>query len=341
VMMEVNTGAILAMVSYPTFNANAFTTFPIMGIQEGQALVRATQEDPRRPLLNRAAQGRYPSGSIMKAVTAIAAADSGVYALDQRYVCVGVWTRDIARLDWLANGHGAVTLPQALTRSCNPYFYEAGYNLYQRDPVLLPEYANRMGLGRPTGMTDIPESAGFIGTPETKAEITGIPWSFSDVVDMSIGQGFVEVSPLQMLRLYASIANNGTLYRPQLVQKVGLLDSFTYEMTPDPMERTGIKREVLDVIREGLCGVTTLNAGTATHIFRNSPLQDIGICGKTGTAQNTGGPLPHAWFVAYAPRENPEIAIIVLVENAGDGSAVAAPITRRVLEYYYFGTTGS
>lgn len=334
VVFDPNTGAVLAMVSHPSYDANAFIPFPIMGAAAAQQIITSVKSDPRIPLLNRAAQGRYPSGSVMKPITASAVADSGVYALDEGYMCVGSWRRDIVRWDWLPGGHGAVTLPTALSYSCNPYFYEAGYHLYQADPVLLPTYANRLGLGVPTGMTDIPESSGVIGTPDFKLSLTNIPWSFSDVVDMAIGQGFVEVTPLQIVRTYASIVNGGRLYRPQLVDRVALVDQISYRMTPEYTE-TGIRPEVQAVVQEGMCGVTELNHGTARHIFRDSQLMEIGVCGKTGTAQNPGG-LDHAWFVGYAPKDNPEIVVVVVMENAGEGSAVAAPVVREIMEYYFF-----
>jgi penicillin-binding protein 2 len=159
---------------------------------------------------------------------------------------------------------------------------------------------------------------------------------------MAIGQGFVEVTPLQIARLFSIVANGGTLYRPHLVQKVGLIgDEVSYVVEPEVMDTLELKPGVLDTVREGLCNVTTARAGTASHIFSGSRLLDVGVCGKTGTAQSgtaAQGRLPHAWFAAYAPREVPEIAVAVIVENSGDGSAVAAPIVRRVLEYYFFGT---
>jgi penicillin-binding protein 2 len=121
---------------------------------------------------------------------------------------------------------------------------------------------------------------------------------------------------------------------------VGILgEAPSLTMTPDPMSTIGAKPEVMAVLKEGMCAVTAVRGGTAEHIFRNSPLQDLGVCGKTGTAQAAGdGVAPHAWFVAYAPRDNPEVAIVVLVENSSDGSAIAAPLTRQILEYYFFGT---
>ncbi len=340
VVLEINTGRVLAMVSYPTFDNNAFNPFPSMGRDTANAIVQAVQEDPRRPQLNRATQGIYPAGSTFKVVPAIAAADSGVYALDQRYTCIGTWNRDITRYDWLAGGHSTLTLAGGLINSCNPYFYEAGYQLDQSDPYLLPTYARRLGLGQLTGLRDVAEDPGLIIDPDWLAQRGGA-WRFSDAVNMAIGQGEVQVTTLQMTRLYALIANGGLLYRPQIVEKAGILGEMSsYLMEPEVLSDAGIKPEVMAVIREGLCGVTSLERGTAEYQFRRSPLQDIGVCGKTGTAtaQGMGSGVPsHAWFAAYAPREEPEIAVVVMVENSGEGSGVAAPLVRDILEYYFFG----
>lgn len=337
VVMEVNTGRILAMVSYPTFDNNAFTPFPTIGREAAEQIVQQVQTDDRRPQLNRPTLGIYPAGSTFKVVPAIAAADSGLYTFDHRYNSTGLWNRDIPRRDWQAGGHGLLTLPQFLKYSCNSCFYETGYDLDQVDPFLLPSYARRMGLGRLTGLRDLPESAGTIIDPDILAEQGG-SWRFSDAVNMAIGQGEVELTPLQMTRMYAAIANNGTLYRPQLVQQVGILgETPSYIATPDPMEDTNIKPEVLEMVRDALCTVTSEQGGTAEHIFRRSPLQDIVVCGKTGTAQATGDVPPHAWFAAYGPGDAPEIAVVVMVENAGEGSAVAAPLVRDIMEYYFFG----
>ncbi|MBZ0302021.1 MAG: hypothetical protein K8J31_19890, partial [Anaerolineae bacterium] len=337
VIVDVNTGAIKAMVSYPTFENNAFTPFPTMGRAAANQIVQQVQDDDRRPQLNRPALGIYPAGSTFKVVPAIAAADSGVYELDHRYTSIGIWTRDIKRYDWLPGGHGTLILPQFLKYSCNSCFYETGYDLDQTDPFLLPSYARRMGLGDVTGLRDLPEAAGTIIDPDI-VRAQGGTWSFSDAVNMAIGQGEVEVTPLQMVRMYAAIANGGILYRPQLVEKVGILgENPSYVMTPDPMRDTDIKPEVLSMVQKALCTVTTEQGGTAEHIFRRSPLQDLIVCGKTGTAQATGDVPSHAWFAAFAPQDKPEIAIIVMVENSGEGSAIAAPLVREILEYYFLG----
>jgi penicillin-binding protein 2 len=339
VVMDVNTGEILAMVSYPTFDNNAYTPFPTMGRDAAQQIILANTEDPRRPELNRATQGTYPLGSVMKTVTDYAALNSGVYGPDYRFVCTGLWSRDIPRTDWLAGGHGTVSPASALTQSCNPYFYESGYLLDQRDPWLLPTYAETVGFGAPTGMLDLPEESGNIQTPDWKRVTFGIDWSFSDAVNLAIGQGEMLVTPIQVVRWFGALANRGTLYRPQMVREIGLLgDTLQPVAEPDVMVQLDFQPEVLETLQQGLCDVTSASFGTAEFVFRNSPLQLLGVCGKTGTAQAGGdGTLPpFAWFAAYAPMDAPQIAVVVMVENAGEGSGVAAPIARQVLEAYFF-----
>ena len=336
VVLDIRTGAVLAMVSYPMFDNNAFTPFPTIGRAAADQIIERVQNDERRPQLNRPTLGIYPAGSTFKVIPAIAAADSGVYALDERFNSIGVWDRDIPRVDWLSGGHGLLTLPQFLKYSCNSCFYETGYDLNEIDPFLLPSYARRMGLGDLTGFRDLPESPGNIIDPDVVAE-RGATWTFSDAVNMSIGQGEVQVTPLQMARLFATIANDGRIYRPQLVQRVGIFgENPSFEMQPDMIRDANIKPEVIHMVQSALCSVTTEQGGTAEHIFRRSPLQDLVVCGKTGTAQATGDVPPHAWFAAYAPQQDPQVAIVVMVENAGEGSAVAAPLVKDILEYYFF-----
>ncbi|MCA0458105.1 MAG: hypothetical protein LCI00_29330 [Chloroflexi bacterium] len=338
VIIDVHTGAVLAMVSYPTYDINAFAPFSLLGSAQAQAMMAELGNDPRRPVLNRPTQGAYPLGSVMKLVSSMAVADSGVYALDQAYVCSGIFTREgnFTRYDWYPQGHGRVNLRSAITQSCNPYFYEVGYQLNMVNPEILPEYQHRF-FGGPTGMTDLAENPGFIPDPEWKLQNTGLAWTQSDAINISIGQGEVQVTPLQVARMVAAIANGGTLLKPQLVAKAGILgEAPSYMMTPNAVGDADIKPEVLEVIRAGMCDVTTVSYGTAEYQFRNDDaLQALGVCGKTGTAQDVPRPT-HAWFAAYAPRENPQIAIVVMVENGGEGSGVAAPITRDILDYFFF-----
>ena len=338
IVMDVRTGEILAMVSYPTYDGNAFTPYPAMGRQAALDIIEKTGTDPRLPLLNRATQGRYPSGSTMKIGISLAVAESGVYSVNTRFSCSGSWTRhDTTRTDWLASGHGTLDLAGAITNSCNPYYYEAGYQMNLTDPFLMPTMLRHFGLGEPTGLTDIPEDAGSIGDPDTYRIKKGLQWSFVDAVSMAIGQGEVEVTPLQMLRLTAAVANGGDLWRPYLVQKAGLFDDFSYVAEPEALANLDVRPEVLATVRKGMCDVTTAWTGTATHIFVDSPLLNLGVCGKTGTAQNLIRNTTHAWFVGYAPKDDPEIAVVVMIEDAGEGSAVAAPLVRDIMEYYFFG----
>ncbi|HEX2622497.1 MAG TPA: penicillin-binding transpeptidase domain-containing protein, partial [Phototrophicaceae bacterium] len=343
IVMNIHTGEILAMVSWPTYDDNALVPFPAIGKKAAQDILQALSTDTRNPLLNRPTQGRYPSGSVMKIGTAMAVVDSGIYTANTHYVCNGSWTRDGVTLDdWWAAGHGVVTPATAVTQSCNPFFYEVGYQMNLRDPELLPDYLRQFGLGQPTGLTEIPEDSGYIGDAETLRVKYGVQWSFSDASRMAIGQGEVEITPLQIIRLTAAIANGGTLYRPQILMRSGILDEISYSMTPDANGNINIRPDVIEMVREGMCAVTTSPVGTANFVFQDSPLLDIGICGKTGTAQDLPRPTTHAWFTAYAPRDNPEIAVTVMVENAGigisgEGSVMAAPIVRQIMEYYFLG----
>lgn len=338
VVMNVNTGEILAMVSYPTFDANAYTTYPAIGREIANQIQSDVTEDERNPILNRVTQGQYPAGSVFKVVDAIAVLDTGVYDENTSIFCSGTWTyQGDTRYDWYPPGHGRVTTQTALMQSCNPFFYEAGFVLNNADPYFLPNYARRLGLGNYTGLTDLAESPGQIPDPDTALQLTGIPWSYANAVNLAIGQGEIAVTPLQMVRLYAGIANGGNLMQPYLVNEQGILNQRTLIAEPTVVSTFDVQDETLAIVQAGLCDVISETYGTASHIFRDSPLVDtVGVCGKTGTAQAPGDDLPFSWFAAYAPADNPEIAIIVMVENAGDGSAIAAPITQQILEYYFF-----
>lgn len=339
IVMDVKTGEILAMVSYPSFEGNAQNPFPAVGREVADLVLQRLADDKRIPQLNRPTQGTYPTGSVMKVMSSIAALDSGVYDETTAIVCTGVWNHENDfRYDWLAGGHGRMTVQTAITNSCNPFFYEVGYRLNEKDPYLLSSYAQLMGLGEYTGLRDIAEAQGNIPTPDNVLQTSGLPWSYAFSVNLSIGQGEVAVTPLQMVRMYAAIANGGYLLRPQLVLETGILDQRNIVAEREVMRDINVSDYNLDIIRKGMCDVIEARTGTAAHIYRDSPLLNIGVCAKTGTAQAPGpGEAPHSWFLAYAPKDDPQIAIVTMIENSGEGSAVAAPITRRILEYYYFG----
>jgi len=338
VVIDINTGAVLAMVSHPTYDANAFTPFPEVGRAAADTVVESVQNNPRTPQLNRVTQGNYTSGSTMKIATTLAAVDSGVFEPDKQYVCIGSWSREpnFVRADWLPQGHGLVTVRTALAQSCNPFFYEAGYFLDQRDPFLLPTYFSSFGLGVPTGITDVAENPGLIADPDFVRTNYGLNWTFSRTVNYAIGQD-IDITPLQIARLSALVASDGQMLRPQLVTRSGLIgEEPTYVMQPDVMDTLDLSTEALEVVQRGMCDVTQERYGTAEFQFRNSRVAAYRPCGKTGTAQAPGDGEPHAWFTAYAPQDNPEIAVAVIVENSGEGSQVAAPLVRDILDYYFY-----
>ncbi len=342
VVIDVNSGAIRAMASYPDYNPAIFDPLRInANVELGRVL-----NDPGRPLLNRVTQGEYPAGSTFKLITFSAAMNSGLYTPASRYTSTGTWNRlgeSFVKRDWREGGHGTVSLSQALVVSCNSCFYDVGYTLDQTDPFILPNTARGFGLDQPTGIEGLPEVGGTIPDPDWKLENVGEGWVPGDSVNMAIGQGFVQVTPLQMARIIAAIANGGTLYKPTIIDRIGAASGAPEETWP--VEEQGelpLAPEYLQAIQDSLNKVTSDAFGTASFQFEDFP---VPTAGKTGTAE-TVIDNSHAWFVGYAPSEpytqadgtvieEPEIAVVVMIENSGEGSEVAAPVFRRIIELYY------
>ncbi len=333
VVLDVNTGAVEAMASFPTYNASIFSEIN----QDAGQSVTTLFNDPARPLLNRAAQGAYPPGSTFKIVTTAAGLDSGFFTAGTPYNCTGVWSElgpNLIKYDWLTQGHGTVTLSQGLTRSCNPYMYHIGFVLENNDPFIMPNMARAFGLGEYTNIRGVPETAGSIPDPEWKLANVGDGWSPGDSINMAIGQGYVATTPLQIANMTAAVANGGTLYRPNLVARIEAAGAAPEEnIPPEVIGTLPISAEHIAELQHAMDEVTTDPWGTASDKMAGLAKT---TAGKTGTAQ-TGGEdtISHAWFTGYAPAQSAEIAITVLMENAGEGSTVAAPIFRRVVELYY------
>jgi len=342
VVLDIKNGDVKAMASYPDYDPAIFDVLRPGADSE----LAAVLNNPGRPLLNRAAQGVYPAGSVFKIITISAALNSGQYTADTFYNSTGVWSKlgaEYAKTDWRSGGHGTISLKQALVVSCNTCFYDVGYNLDGQDNMLLPNTAFGFGLGQPTGIQGVAESPGLIPDPEWKMNNRGEGWATGDAVNMAIGQGFVQVSPLQIASVLAAIANNGTLVQPKLIDRIGAGGGAPEE--PWPVTEKGqlpLTNEQLFVIQDSLWNVANGPWGTATDRFEGLPLQ---VAGKTGTAEAPPND-SHAWFAGYAPATpytradgsviaEPEIAIAVIMENAGEGSVVAAPIFRRIVELYY------
>ncbi len=330
VVMEVETGRILAMASSPGFDPNLFEP---NNINSGE-LLNDVLNDKNQSLLNRATQGLYPLGSVFKIVTMAAALESNLYTPDSSYYC-GYYFEELPGEkfeDWtLAKGYdesGELTLVEGLMRSCNPWFYHLGLDLFrQMGATYLSDMARGFGLGSATGIEQVAEATGSIPDPQTDG----------DAVQQGIGQGEMLVTPLQVVRFIAAIANGGTLYKPQLIENMTSSTGITtYSFSPEAQGTLPISESTLDSIREGMGLVVSSKRGTAHDELSGL---NITMYGKTGTATNSTGE-PHAWFAGYTDTNNdekPDIAVVVLIENGGEGSEIAAPVFRRIIETYYFG----
>ena len=337
VVLDVDTGAVLALVSTPAFDPNSFAR----GMTPGEWHQLA--DDDETPLHNRALQGHFPPGSTFKIVTALAALQEGVISPDQRLFCNGSYQVGNRVLrDWKKYGHGHVAMHQALVQSCDVYFYQ----LAQRLGVdKIAKHARRFGFGAPTGIEIDGESGGLVPDRAWKRRRFGVRWYPGETPLVAIGQGYLGVTPLQMASLAATVANGGTVYRPWFVKQVLSPDGEVMEEY-GPV-RTGtvkLQEENLAVVRKALFDVVHGRKGTG----KRARSDIVEIAGKTGTAQVVemrgeavkSEDLPyvvrdHAWFVAYAPARNAEIAVATLVEHGGHGGATAAPITREIIEAYF------
>ena len=336
VALNVNTGAVLALSSYPAFDPQLFN--PATEYRVGAELQRLDR-DSRNPLTNKALAEQYTPGSVYKIVTTLAAGSEGIWGRDEIFDCgytwqgVGRFSFDDARetrTDWrlLEPGPppptGPVTMAQALAASCNPFFYEMGALLFERGRNIQVDYAQLLGLGRPTGLSGLGiEASGNLAPPREGTE----------AINNAIGQGSVGVTVAQMAQLTMLIANGGALWQPYIVSHVGQPGAEDYEVVGQPMlaAQLELDGEALDIVREGMCLVTTeYDLGTAERVFGDAPYT---ICGKTGTAETLGN--PHSWFVAYAPREEPQIAFAGVMAHSREGSEVVAPMIRRILDDYW------
>jgi penicillin-binding protein 2 len=334
VVLDPHSGAVLAMASAPSYDPNWFDP-----TSDYAGALANLLSDPSHPLLNRATQGSYPAGSVFKIVTMAAALESGEYTPDTLYTCTGTWSGlgpDWIKTDWLPGGHGTITLKQGLTDSCDPYFYDVGLHLDQKDVTLLPGFARFFGLGQATGITGVAEDPGLVPDPLWKQQTVGEQWYPGDSVNLAIGQGYLLVTPLQIAQMLGAVANGGTLYRPYVVDHLAAAGGPDEQPAqPFASAQLPIAPDNLDAIREALHNVTVAPGGTARGVFVGL---SVPVAGKTGTAENAGGAEPHAWFAGYTQANDPthpDIVIVVLMENAGEGSAISAPIFRRIVEQYF------
>ena len=326
VVMNPQTGEVLALVSRPAFDPNLF----VHGISEKNW--QAINENPYDPLDNKATTGEYPPGSTFKIVTGTAALSEEVVTPTEQILDTGVY--------WLgekgnAGGEvlGWLDFTSALAHSDNYYFYEMGYRL---GVDRLEKYARMFGLGEKTGINLPYESEGLVPSRAYKEKYLEDEWYDSETLDAAIGQGFNLVTPLQAAMVMGEIAANGQRFQPYLVSKiVDTEGNLVKAYTPKLLSALEVPDNVIRLVQQGLRDVT--KEGTAAGVFgTNFP---VDIAGKTGTAENSQG-ADHGWFVAYGPYSNPGIVVAVIVENGGFGSQSAVPIGKRILEAA-FGLDGS
>ncbi len=357
VAMNPNNGAILALVSRPSFDNNWFAG----GISV--ARYKALLEDRWHPLVDKAISGIYPPGSTFKIVPASAALQEGTLKPDTYMKGEAIlvipnkyFPNDMTKAqifyDWIYKyntDHGYLNVSQALAVSCDTFFYKVGggYQDYQGLGInRLDKYARLFGFGAPTGISLPGESAGLVPSAKWKRLNYAESWVTGDTYNMSIGQGFMEATPLQMLNATVAVANGGKLWQPQIVYQVrDASGKLVRDFQPKLIRQLPIEPKYLQLVREGMYGAVNWPRGTAL----NMRIPGLTIAGKTGTAEfavdadgdgridrDKEGNLPtHAWFTAFAPYKNPQIVLVVFVYGGGEGSAVAVPVAREIMKAYF------
>lgn len=321
VAMDPRDGKVLALVSLPTYDSNVFAGGIDAETYENLA------ENGDQPLFPRAIAGEFPSGSTFKPYVAAAALAEGIINASTSFlsvggISIGPWFFP----DWKAGGHGVTDVRRAIAESVNTFFYIIGGGL---DPFVglgverITDYARLFGFGAETGINLPGEADGFLPSKEWKEDTKGERWYVGDTYHLAIGQGDLLVTPIQMAVALSAIANGGTRWAPSVVWSVD--DVFlTSESTEIPEE----VRDILHVVREGMRQTVTIGSARSLSDL------PIAVAGKTGTAQTIGDRPTHAWFTGFAPYDEPEIAIVILIEEGGEGSSVAVPIARDIFVWW-------
>ena len=326
-------GDVLALASQPGFNPN-----DLSGGITPQAWQQLLQ-DSRHPLTNRAIQGQYPPGSTFKIVMAAALLETQTMKATDSITCHGTFPfgKRVFR-DWKRRGHGSVDLTKAIAESCDVYFYKVG-NQLGIDPI--SRYSRQFGLGSKTGIALSSERSGLVPSREWKQKNRGEPWYPGETTSIAIGQGFLSVTPIQMAKVVSIVATDGQVVQPRLLKAVRLRRTGNLkEESPTSTQQASISLETFLQIKKGLAAVVT--KGTA----KQAQSDIVSIAGKTGTAQVVAlkddddktevrkKHRDHAWFVAFAPIEEPKIAVAVIVEHMGHGGSAAAPLAKTLIEAY-------
>jgi len=338
IAMDPQNGKILAAVSNPSFDPNLFAA----GIDK--ETWNKLLSNPFRVMEAKTIQGQYPPASTFKIITAAAALEEGVITPSTRIYAGGTfWFGNKKFRDWKEEGHGVIDVHKAVVESADTFFYQVGLKV---GIDRLAYYAKGFGLGKKTGIQLTDEKPGLVPSSKWKKDTYGAPWYEGETISVAVGQGYLLATPLQILNVYAAIANGGRLYLPQVVNMVETSDGeILWRFIPQEIGRLPISQANLKILKDALKGVVNENGGTGWP----ARIPGVNVAGKTGTAQvirlkeNTPRRKPqdtpyeqrdHAWFVGFSPAENPEIAVAVLVEHGGFGAEGAAPVAREVMKAY-------
>ncbi|KKQ80505.1 MAG: Penicillin-binding protein 2 [Parcubacteria group bacterium GW2011_GWC2_38_7] len=328
IILDPQTGAVKSLLSLPGYDNNIFSK----GIKEKEYSLLL--EDKNNPLFNRVISGEYPSGSVIKPVMAASALEEGIINKSTSFLSVGgIRIGQWFFPDWQAGGHGTTDVKKAIAQSVNTFFYIIGGG-YGDQPGLgvykIKEYLEKFGLNKVSGIELPNEQTGFLPTPEWKEETKNEAWYIGDTYHLSIGQGDLLVTPLQIANYTAVFANKGTLYKPHLVNYYFDQDSQeSLAVEPEVLNENFIKENNIETVRQGMQQAVT--SGSA-RILGSLP---VSAGAKTGTAQWNLDEDPHAWFTAFAPYDNAEISITVLVEEGEEGSQITAYIVNDFLNWYF------
>lgn len=343
VAIDPQTGEVLAAVNYPTYNANLFAK----GIKQNE--YDGLLNNDAKPLLNRVTSGNYPVGSIIKPLISAA-------ALQENVVNSSTTVFDAGKLDvqniydpsivytfkgWKPEGLGTVNVVRAIEQSSDIFYYQVGggYKGFQGlGERRLLDWYDKFGLGKKTGL-DIEESAGYLPSPEKKKKATGEAWYVGDTYNVSIGQGDLKATPLQMAVATSSIANGGKLLKPHLLKSTSEDKTLVKAAPVSILKGDFISPQNLRLVQQGMENVV-LQGTACCSMKREVPVQ---VAGKTGTAETSSEGFdgknprtkPHSWFTSYAPASNPRISTVIMVENSGEGAEFAAPATKEVLKWYF------
>lgn len=327
VALDPQTGLVRALVSYPSYEINEFSK----GISNDR--YNALLNDTGQPLFNRVTSGLYPPGSTFKPLVAAAALEEGLITerttvMSTGGISVGLWSFP----DWKAGGHGRTDVKKAIAESVNTFFYAISGGYQDQEGLgidRIKRYAELFGLNRPLGI-DLPqESAGFIPTKQWKEETIGEPWTIGNTYQTGIGQGYLQLSPLQIATYTAAIANGGTLYRPSLVAAEKKPNGESAAHEPVVLNPQVVKSENIRIVQEGMRQGVLSGSGASLQSL------PVSSAAKTGTAQFGNEGKTHAVFTSYAPYENPELVITVLVEGGGEGHAAALPVAKKGYETWF------